>query len=120
MIHGLKSSRSLGPVEIGQEKDNRTNFMFRFGPDSFFQHFLDPLQAVVHPGGRGGHAPPPRRPVKISHKKMVTKGGRIDFMFLAPPLPHEAAESANDWLFSLNDNILEHFVLSFRKVFVIY
>ena len=62
MIHGPKSSRSLGPVEIGQEKDDRTNFMFRFGPDSFFQHFLDPLQAVVHPGGRGGHIPTPPPP----------------------------------------------------------
>ena len=36
-------------------------------------------------GGRGGHGPPPG-PVKIGHKKMATKGGRIDFMFLAPPL----------------------------------
>ena len=43
------------------------------------------IKAVADPGGRGGHAPPD--PVKISHKKMATKGGRIDFMFLAPPLP---------------------------------
>ena len=71
MIHGPKISRSLGPVEIGQEKDDRTNFMFRFGPDSFFQHFLDPLQAVVHPGGRG--AMPQPRPVKQVIKRWPPK-----------------------------------------------
>ena len=31
--------------------------------------------------------PPPPGPVKISHKKMATEGGRIDFMFLGPRLP---------------------------------
>ena len=39
---------------------------------------------------RGEHAP---GPVKISHKKMATEDGRIDFMFLAPA-PHPAAGSA--------------------------
>ena len=34
----------------------------------------------------GGLAMPPG-PVKISHKKIAAKGGRIDFMFLGPPLP---------------------------------
>ena len=38
--------------------------------------------------GRGGHAPPPPGPVKISHKK----DGRIHFMFLGPP-PYPAAGS---------------------------
>ena len=49
----------------------------------------------ISSGSRGaewGHAPPPG-PVKIGHKKMATKGGRIDFMFLAPP-PYPAAGSA--------------------------
>ena len=31
----------------------------------------------------GGLAMPPG-PVKISHKKMAAKGGRVDFMFLGP------------------------------------
>ena len=35
-------------------------------------------------GGAEGAMPPPG-PVKIGHKKMATEGGRIDFMFLAPP-----------------------------------
>ena len=32
---------------------------------------------------RGGARGPCPIPLKISHKKMATKGGRIDFMFLA-------------------------------------
>ena len=43
--------------------------------------------------GQGSHAPP--RPVKISHKKMAAEGGRIDFMFLGPPL-YPAAGSATE------------------------
>ena len=36
-------------------------------------------------GAKGAMAPP--GPVKIGHaKKMAAEGGRIDFMFLAPPL----------------------------------
>ena len=47
--------------------------------------------AVADPGrGAEGTMPPPR-PVKISHKK---DGGRIDFMFLAPP--YLAAGSATE------------------------
>ena len=38
-------------------------------------------------GGQEGHAPPPPGPVKISHEKMATKGGHIDFMLLGPSLP---------------------------------
>ena len=42
--------------------------------------------SVADPGGaEGGMAPP--APVKISHKKMAAKFGRIDFMFLGPHLP---------------------------------
>ena len=41
-------------------------------------------------GGARGHRP--LDPVKLSHKKMATEDGRIDFMFLAPP--HPAAGSA--------------------------
>ena len=36
---------------------------------------------------------PPTGPLKISHKKMATEGGRIDFMFIAP-LPHPLGGSA--------------------------
>ena len=36
--------------------------------------------------------PWPPGPVEISHKKMATEGGRIDFMFLG--LPYPAAGSA--------------------------
>ena len=32
--------------------------------------------------------PPPSRPVKIRHKKMTVKCGRIDFMFLGPFSTH--------------------------------
>ena len=39
--------------------------------------------------------PPPPGPVKISHKKMATEGGRIDFMFLEPLYP--AAGSATGY-----------------------
>ena len=46
-------------VKIGQEKDNRTNFMFRFGPDPFFQHFLDPLQV---------------QPIKTGNQKRIKRG----------------------------------------------
>ena len=42
--------------------------------------------------GRGGHGHP-LGPVKISHKKMATKGDCIDFMFLGP-LPYPAVGSA--------------------------
>ena len=38
------------------------------------------FMTVAGPGGQGGHGPV--GPVKI--KKMVAKGGRIDFMFLDP------------------------------------
>ena len=49
---------------------------------------------VADSGGRGhGRAPLPG-PVKISHKKMATKGSRIDFMFLTPPPSTPAAGSA--------------------------
>ena len=57
-----------------------------------------PQSAVADPGSRVGHAPthtaPPPDPVKISHKKMATKGGRIDFMFLGPS--YQAAGSATE------------------------
>ena len=46
---------------------------------NFIQTMFKP---VADPGGQGGHGPP--GPVKISHKKMAAKSGRIDFMFLAP------------------------------------
>ena len=41
--------------------------------------------AVADPGGAKGAMAPPG-PVKIGHKKMAAEGGRIDFMFLGPPL----------------------------------
>ena len=44
------------------------------------------INAVADPGGAEGAMAPPG-PVKIGHKKMATEGGRIDFMFLGPPLP---------------------------------
>ena len=47
-------------------------------------------------GAEGGYAP---QPVKISHKKTATKGGRIDFMFLAPF--YSAAGSATEDAFAL-------------------
>ena len=43
-----------------------------------------PQAAVADPGGAEGAMAPPC-PVKIGHKKMAAKGGRIDFMFLGPP-----------------------------------
>ena len=48
---------------------------------------------VISSGSRGARGSCPPRPVKISHKKMATKGGCIDFMFLAAPL-YPAAGSA--------------------------
>ena len=40
----------------------------------------------MDPGGLPiGHGLLSPGPVKIRHKKMVTDGGRIDFMFLGPP-----------------------------------
>ena len=42
--------------------------------------------AVADPGVPRGACLPPG-PVKISHKKMAAKGGRIVFMFLGPPYP---------------------------------
>ena len=51
----------------------------------------DPLfrqKSVADPG----EAWPPS-PVKISHKKTVAEGGRIDFMFLSVPPPPPAAPS---------------------------
>ena len=57
-----------------------------------------PQFSVVDLGG-GAEGVMPPGPVKISHKKMATKGSRIDFMFLAPPI--QAAGSATDtrWIF---------------------
>ena len=43
-------------------------------------------------GSRGGHGPP--GPVKISHKKMAAKDGRIDSIYLGPL--YQAAGSATD------------------------
>ena len=37
------------------------------------------FESVADPGGRDNSGP-----VKISHKKMATKRGHIDFMFLGP------------------------------------
>ena len=36
----------------------------------------------------------PPGPVEISHKKMATKGDRIDFMFLGPPYPAAGSATA--------------------------
>ena len=55
-------------------------------------HRCSPPTAVADPGGRGSHAPP--GPVKITPKKMATKGGHIDFMFLAPPYPADGSATA--------------------------
>ena len=43
-------------------------------------------------GAEGAMAPP--SPVKISHKKMAAKGGRIVFMFLGPPYPAAGSATA--------------------------
>ena len=47
---------------------------------------INGIQSVADKGGPRGPWPPPGH-VKIGHKKMATEGGRIDFMFLSPPLP---------------------------------
>ena len=44
------------------------------------------MKSVADPGEGGPRgACPPLGPVKIVINKMVAKGGRIDFLFLAPP-----------------------------------
>ena len=39
------------------------------------------LSETVTDPGEGGHAPPPVKQ-KIKKRKMVTKGGRVNFMFI--------------------------------------
>ena len=47
--------------------------------------FVQIKYSVADPGGEG--ATPLSGPIKISHEKVAAKGGRVDFMFLAPPPP---------------------------------
>ena len=57
------------------------------------EHDLSSLSSVADPeGAEGAMIPPPHPPtgaVKISHKKMATKGGHIDF-HVSWPLPYPA------------------------------
>ena len=58
------------------------------GDESVPNSSLQACQIAVANPGRGEGACAPPGPVKISHKRMATKGGSIDFMFLAPhPCP---------------------------------
>ena len=70
-------------------------FIFLF-PSLFFAPYDFRTCEIKHQfssgfGGANGPWPPGR--VKISHKKMATEGGRIDFMFLGPSPVHPTAGS---------------------------
>ena len=80
------SMQNRKKMSIGCEWDNTPWRAFLLAADNPAALWISP---VADPRGRAPWHPPRPRPCKkIVIKKMAAKGGRIDFMFLAPhPLP---------------------------------
>ena len=85
----------------GHYKHARTQFYWTYDCVSKLVEYHIGFQQQIQGGAKGAMSP---SPVQISHKKMATKGGHIDFMFLGPPYLAAGSDAGLHlkWLWSLN------------------